>query len=55
MLSRPSFFAADAVVSPMQGAELLQLSTRDMRISQALYHHDIMKRMKKVKEELSAK
>lgn len=35
MLSRSSFFAADAVVSPMPATKLLQLSTRDMRISQA--------------------
>jgi hypothetical protein len=55
MLSRPSFFAADAVVSPMQATELLQLSTCDARFSQALHHHNTMKQMKKVKAQLSAK
>jgi hypothetical protein len=36
MLFRPNFFAADAVVSPMQAMELFQLSTFEIRFNHAL-------------------
>ena len=49
MISKPSFFTVDAVVTPMQATKLLQLLARDVRFSQALQHHDTTKQMKKEK------